>query len=188
MFPFPTSFKLNVAWGQWLVELSRNTQASHSVPKQFSLIFPANTESVWVLMAKAQQSSKAKEVILLCPMALINHYTVITVRLFYPQHCPLLRIPALSSRLPHWHNYFEGCAIVQTHYVQTKPHFYPQTCSSGSFCISADGNSTLPVVQAKTRHCITLKFHLETNFILMPSSYTFYPGVSHSPYITATAI
>ena len=121
MFPFPTSFKLNVAWGQWLVELSRNTQASHSVPKQFSLIFPANTESVWALMDKTQQSSKAKEVILLCPMALINHYTLITVRLFYPQHCPLLRIPALFSCLPHWHKYFEGYAIVQTHYVQTKP-------------------------------------------------------------------
>lgn len=41
--------------------------------------------------------------------------------IFYPQHCPLLRIPALFSHLPHWHNYFKGYAIVQTHYVQTKP-------------------------------------------------------------------
>ena len=121
MFPFPTSFKLNVAWRQWLVVLSRNTQSSHFVPKQFSLIFPANTESVWALMHKPKHSRKAKEVILFCPMALINHYTLITVRFFYPQHCPLLRIPASFSHLPHWHNHFKGYAIMQIHYVQTKP-------------------------------------------------------------------
>lgn len=157
-------------------------------PNSFPLSFQ-QIQSVWALMHKPKHSRKAKEVILFCPMALINHYTLITVRYFLsptlpsPQNSSIIQSPAsLAQPFQGLRDNANSLCTNQT------PHFCPQTCSSGSFCISADGNSTLPVVQAKILHCITLKFYLKTNFILIPPSYPFYPGVSHSPYITATAI
>lgn len=109
-------------------------------------------------MDKTKQSSKVKDAILFCPMALINHYTLITVSFFYPQHCPLLRIPALFSHLPHWHNYFQGlCNSANSLCTNQTSHFYPQTCSSGRFCISLLMAIPPSSCSGQNPYCITLK-------------------------------
>lgn len=61
--------------------------------------------------------------------------------------------------------------------ITYKPNssFSSPNCSSGGLCISVDGNSLLPVVQAQISHCVNLKIYPEINCILFASFLSFLP-------------